>query len=189
MITNAGIEIHPLAAESAKNKGIEVIGSDFSDVFPGAFDCITAFDVIEHMEKPKSFLRNCFAALRSGGYLVISTGNLDSFTFRLMGSRYWYCTIAEHISFVSPRWFSISAEELGFQIVKQSVFSHAYASLLQIIKEGIANSLYRTNRTTFRLLRRLGIGGKNVKAHPELLDHPPTWMSARDHFMVLIQKL
>jgi 2-polyprenyl-3-methyl-5-hydroxy-6-metoxy-1,4-benzoquinol methylase len=184
----SGIEIHPVARERAQEKGLELIGSDFSAVVPGTLDCITAFDVIEHMESPKSFVENCFAALEPGGWLLVSTGNLDAFSFRLMGSRYWYCTIAEHISFVSPKWFSILAEDLGYQTVKQAAFSHADASLLQHVQQSANNILYRTSGSSFRLLRKLGMGGKDVKAHPKLLEHPPGWMSARDHFMILVQK-
>lgn len=182
----SGIEIHQSASERAKQKGIEVIGSDFSEVTEG-FDCITAFDVIEHVEQPMAFLDHCLAAVRPRGWVLVSTGNLDAFSFRMMGSRYWYCTIAEHISFLSPVWFR-AVEQKGGCIVKRAMFAHGRASALRQLREAANNVLYRTNPWAFRTLRKLGFGGKSVHVFPELADHPPLWGSARDHFMVLVQK-
>jgi len=182
-----GIEIHAAACDRAEKKGIKIIGNDFSTL-TGSYDCITAFDVIEHVEKPQAFLGECLAALKSGGWIIISTGNLDALSFRLMGGRYWYCTIAEHISFLSPKWFSVLADDRNFRIVRQIRFAHTKTSLSRTIREAAINLLYRVARPGFGVLRKLGMGGKNVKEFPELAEHPPSWASAPDHFMVLIQK-
>lgn len=182
-----GIEIHSAARKRAERKGIEIIGNDFSTV-SGNFDCITAFDVIEHIERPGKFLNECLAATKPGGWVLISSGNLDAFTFRLLGSRYWYCTIAEHISFVSPVWFLKIASALNYQIVRKATFSHGRTSRSRYLKELASNLMYRFGSSGFRILRILGMGGKNVKAFPELTDHPPPWTSAHDHFMVMIKK-
>lgn len=183
----SGIEIHPVACNRAREKGIEIIGNDFSSV-RGHFDCITAFDVIEHVARPKSLLVNCLAALKPGGWLLFSSGNLDSSTFRWMGSRYWYCAIAEHLSFVSPSWFSRLGDELGFRIMNYAVFAHHDASWLTRIREAASNVLYRTMPAAFHALRSSGVGRRNAKSFPELAEYPPSWISARDHFIVLLQK-
>ncbi len=182
-----GIEIHTAARHRAEQKGVDVIGRDFSAIV-GTFDCITAFDVIEHVERPTSFLSDCLAAVKTEGWVVISTGNLDAFTFRLMASRYWYCAIAEHISFVCPTWFSSLTGSLDFRIIKQTDFAHSNTSQLGRIREAANNLIYRFGGPAFGTLRKFGMGGKDVKAHPELADHPPVWGSARDHFMVVLQK-
>ncbi len=182
-----GIEIHPAARSRAKMKGIELIGSDFSAI-AGTFDCITAFDVIEHVEAPKSFLHNCLAAVRPGGCILLSTANFDSLTFRLMGSRYWYCTIPEHISFISPVWLAKLARQFDYQMLRQAEYSHAHTSKVGRIRQALSNFLCRVSPSTFRALRRLGFGRKRIGAHSELADHPPPWTSARDHFLALIQK-
>lgn len=182
-----GIEIHPEAAERARAKGVVVVGSDFS-ALSGSFDCITAFDVIEHVERPHAFLKDCLSALKQGGLLLISTGNQDALVFRLMGSRYRYYTIAEHISFVSPKWFSRWSESLGYEIEVRTSFSHGGGAFRQSLKEAAINLLYRFFPGGFRLLRRSGFGGKDTVVHPELADHPPVWSNVRDHFMVLARK-
>lgn len=183
-----GVEIHPKARLLAEQKGISLIGSDFSDL-KGNFGFITAFDVIEHVEDPAIFLRKCLNALRPGGCLLISTGNFDSFTFRMMGSRYWYCTIAEHISFVSPRWFLKHFSEMGCKCEKLITFAHDEASIGRRIKEIFMNALYWIHPSIIGALRRFGLGKKNIAKHPILAETPPGWVSASDHFMVLLRKL
>ena len=44
----------------------------------GGFDCLVATELIEHLENPRHFLRQCFSALRPGGLLLLSTPNVDS---------------------------------------------------------------------------------------------------------------
>ena len=44
----------------------------------GKFDCVTALEMIEHLENPRQLLRQCFAALRPGGVLIVSTPNIES---------------------------------------------------------------------------------------------------------------
>lgn len=183
-----GIEIHSEAYRRAEQKGVQMVGREFSRVGADCFDCITAFDVIEHVHHPRLFLVNCLAAIKPRGWLIVSTGNLDAVTFRLMGSRYWYCTIAEHISFASAVWFNQLTEALGVRIVKQVYFSHSSASLATRLAETTKNLLYRTSPSVFAALRMLGMGGKKTSLHAELADHPPRWLSARDHLIVLVQK-
>lgn len=183
-----GIEINASARARAEQKGIEILGSDFS-ALAGRFDCITAFDVIEHVEQPKAFLANCLSAVTPGGLVVISTGNLDSFTFRLMGSRYWYCAIAEHISFVSPAWFTGLAGPLNYRITRQTNIVHGRTTFLKKIWQTTSNLLYRGLPTIFHALRKLGLGRREATIYPELADYPPSWGSANDHFVILLEKL
>lgn len=182
-----GIEIHPEAGQRASRLGIELIGKDFSSI-KGSFDVITAFDVLEHVEQPRRFVENCLNACAPGGGVIISTGNLDAWSFRFMGSRYWYCTIAEHISFVSPVWFSRIQEEIEFDIARESFFAHESVAWAKRLEEVVGNLLYKSFPWGVKTLRKLGAGGKNVLAHPELAEHPPYWGSACDHFMVLLVK-
>lgn len=182
-----GIEIHPAARQRARDKGIEILGDDFSAV-SGSFDMVTAFDVIEHVECPGKFLEDCLAATNQNGFVLISSGNLDAMSFRLMGARYWYCTIGEHIAFVSPRWFSNGAVATQYRILQQQFFIHGDPQWPRRMRDAGVNLAYRFGGAGFRTLRKRGMGGKDIKTHPALADHPPGWLSAKDHVMVLMQK-
>lgn len=184
-----GIEIHKLASLRAEEKGVNVIAPDYEDII-GIYDCITSFDVIEHVRNPEDFLVKCSRSVRSGGYVLISTGNLDALTFRMQGANYWYSTISEHISFISPRWIKLKAEKFNFEIESMVYFSHAEIRSVPIIcKEAVLNILYWMSPATMGWLRRMGIGQKRFLKHKELINHPPSWFTAKDHFMVLLKKL
>lgn len=54
------------------------LNQGFADAFAERFDAITAVEIIEHLENPRHFLRQCFALLRPGGRLILTTPNIDS---------------------------------------------------------------------------------------------------------------
>jgi len=42
------------------------------------FDCITMFDVIEHIEEPIGFVKRCYDLLKPNGIIAITTPNADA---------------------------------------------------------------------------------------------------------------
>jgi SAM-dependent methyltransferase len=54
------------------------LNQHFPDHFRAMFDCVIAMEIIEHLENPWHFLRQCFFVLRPGGLLVVSTPNIGS---------------------------------------------------------------------------------------------------------------
>jgi len=61
---------------------------DINDLPPGAFDVITAFDILEHAQDPLQTLRAWADRLRPGGILALTTPDTDSLLGKLMGSRW-----------------------------------------------------------------------------------------------------
>ena len=106
----------------------------------------------------------------------------------LMGSRYWYCAIAEHISFLSPDWFRKAAEKLGLERKRIEMFSHKNVGWLIRVSEVVKNFVHKFLPSVWRTLRRSGIGGFDCSRHPLLAEHPPSWLSAQDHMIVLLRK-
>ncbi|WP_072659212.1 class I SAM-dependent methyltransferase [Mariprofundus micogutta] len=190
-----GVEIHQQAASRARKLGVDIIGNDFDslDSLKQQFHIVTSFDVIEHSFDPKSFLKALANVTTRDGEIIITTGNSHAASWKLMGSRYWYCTIGEHLSFINPEWCEYVAHECGLQVAEVQYFSHAQRARLSIankIKETMINLVYRFTPFLLRFARKLGLGGKTITAQfPELLDSPPIWSTARDHFIVRFKKL
>jgi 2-polyprenyl-3-methyl-5-hydroxy-6-metoxy-1,4-benzoquinol methylase len=186
----SGIEIYPEAVRRAEEKGIRVIGRDFSNLekLDEEYDAVVTMDVIEHVLNPHFFLRSLAVAARPGGLIIISTGNTDALSWKIMGSRYWYCTIAEHISFINPRWCKQAAQCVGLKLELMTTFSHSDAALPHRLVECAKNFFYRLSPASAAWLRRWGLGGKEAKRHESLAWHPPCWISARDHFITLFRK-
>lgn len=91
--TNAsGIDIDPSQVETCRKRGFDVALIEDSKAFlhenAGKFDQILAFDLIEHIprEAQLEFVAAMAGALRSGGTLLATTPNANSF----LGMRYRY---------------------------------------------------------------------------------------------------
>lgn len=189
-----GIEINKYAANRAGKRGITIIDRNLETLsdLNYLFDVIVAFDIIEHVTDPKTFLKSLSNIVRSGGMVIVSTGNTHSLSWRLMGSRYWYCTIAEHISFINPAWCERVAPEFIFdvkRIVKYSHVENLNFGLGYKIKELSRNLLYKSIPCFAAWLRSMGVGKRKACQHSELKHFPPSWMSAKDHFIIEFRKL
>jgi hypothetical protein len=107
-----------------------------------------------------------------------------------MGSNYWYCSIAEHISFICPKWLESYCEKNSASIEEQKLFCHkkgAEKTSAQFV-DFLKNFLYKVTPNTFAMLRKMGMGGDFARSNHELLRYPPNWTSAKDHFVTIIRK-
>jgi len=59
------------------------LNEPFASSLSGRYDLITAMEVIEHLESPALFLRQCRELLNPGGRLVLSTPNIECAPGRL----------------------------------------------------------------------------------------------------------
>lgn len=187
-----GVEMHEEAARRARNRGVDVVCTDFAGLSELQInaDAALAVDVIEHSPDPREFLASLVSNVRPGGYIVVTTGNSEALSWRLMGSRYWYCHIAEHLTFISPAWARQVAPRLGLTVEHLGFFSHADGArpLARVFYESSSNFLLRFAPRLFAALRRHGVGGIDLERFPGLAYAPPYWMTAKDHLMVCFQR-
>ncbi len=59
------------------------LNDDFAHVVDGPFRVATAIEVIEHLENPRHFLRECRKLLSSDGILLVTTPNIECVPGRL----------------------------------------------------------------------------------------------------------
>lgn len=71
------------------------LNGNFSAQFDQRFDSIVAMEIIEHLENPRHFLRECRHLLRPGGVMLLTTPNPDSPVSKALYIREGY-----------PGWFS-----------------------------------------------------------------------------------
>ena len=61
---------------------IPFFAADLNDHFSagreGVFDIVFASEIIEHLENPRHFARQCFKLLKPGGKVILSTPNVDT---------------------------------------------------------------------------------------------------------------
>lgn len=188
-----GIEIHNKAVEKAKERGVKIIAQDFDGLqyLESQFDVIVAFDVIEHVINPQLFINDLVKVVSPRGMIVIGSGNTDALSWRFMGARYWYCTIAEHLSFINPKWCRYVATENHLIVEDMYMFSHVNpvnAGWVIRLNELARNCLYRISPALAAALRSAGLSKQNITDYPQLKYMPPTWLTAKDHFVVKFQR-
>lgn len=183
----SGIEIHSEACKRAEKKGVAIIGHDFSEA-SGQFAMVTAFDVIEHVDNPSFFIKQCLDSVSPNGYVLISTGNFNSPTFIFLKNLYWYCSLPEHISFLSPQWFLNQQASQHFRVKHFEAFSHFDSSLFLKAREFIVNTIFWFNPNIVRVIRNIRRRMRSASEQELLPEHPPGWGSSRDHFIILLQK-
>ncbi len=98
----------------------------FATELGGPYDAVVAVEIIEHLESPAAFLRECKALLRPGGVLVVSTPNLDSAL-----SRVRFLTTGR------PSWFTPESAlgEEGHISPQFTWFMHAHAQRAGLVIE------------------------------------------------------
>ncbi len=189
--SRSGIEIHEEAGNKAQGHGIQIIGKDFAGLkdIAATFDAVTSFDVIEHAQNPLEFLKDIARLTNEGGIIILSTGNSDALSWKILGSRYWYCTIGEHLSFINPRWCEWAGKQLGLEIKQVIKFSHGNVSWKFRVGEVVKNLFYWLFPQGYSILRKMGMGGDEFRTYKEMLIHPPGWISANDHFICIYTKI
>lgn len=114
-----GLEVSEEVADFARRTfGIEVIAGtlDEANLSPESFDCITMYDLVEHLINPRTYLREAFRLLRPRGLLVVETLNTDSLNSQEQGLDWHYIMPVEHIHYFSELGLLKLLRDVGFSI-------------------------------------------------------------------------
>jgi len=88
------------------------------------FDIVFALDVIEHLVRPKAFLKEAYRVLRDEGVLIIST------PLRTVMQRIYDAMlgIRDHISLFTLNELMAVLEDTGFEVINVAINSLVYNS-------------------------------------------------------------
>jgi 2-polyprenyl-3-methyl-5-hydroxy-6-metoxy-1,4-benzoquinol methylase len=114
-----GVETSPIAAEQARRLTGGTIHAgtlDTADFPDGYFDVVTLWDVIEHLQDPRAYLERVGRLLRSSGILSVTTPNIRSVAFRLLGPSWIPVGPNDHLYYFAPRTLARLLSECGFSI-------------------------------------------------------------------------
>ena len=185
-----GIEPARRAAEEARKKGIRIVGAtvDTVGVLPERPGTITLFDVLEHVAEPLNFLGKLKSLLAPGGSILVMTGATDTLPWQTFGRHYWYCSLPEHVSFFSLRWFRWAAEELDLKVERH----HYLSSESRVIRRWAKQLLQISASTVVRRLREAGWSEQTLASIPGIRRVArwrgvPWWNQAMDHIMILLR--
>lgn len=114
----SGVEISSYAAEEARGFGLDVRTGvlDEAGYEDGSFDCVTMWDVLEHVPDPTRHMLEVRRVLADGGLVVIGTPNLGHTQFRLKRERWRHLKPAEHIFYFQQASMQRLLDKSGFEM-------------------------------------------------------------------------
>ena len=125
-----GIEPSPVAVRRAATRvpGAVAVGSIYDEHPPFArkFAAITLFDVIEHLDAPRQALDRCRQWLKPDGLLFLTSPDSGSAVARLLGRRWHYFDLDQHVSIFSRSTLSRMLVDAGFTVIADRTFGRRY---------------------------------------------------------------
>ena len=100
----SGIEASRQAVSACKSRfGIDLIHGMLEDmpleIHQEKYDVITMFDIIEHVRQPLEMMQKASTLLKKGGILVVTTPNIESWTSKILQSRWWSYRLMHNVLF------------------------------------------------------------------------------------------
>ena len=113
-----GLEPMDKAREQDRKKlGCEIDKEPFKSSPTVGFDVITAWQVIEHVDKPGELFDQIHMNLKPGGFFAVSTVNLESWQARLFGSNWLHLDPPRHLWVGRRKEVEKLLEKHGFKVV------------------------------------------------------------------------
>ena len=115
-----GIEVNEEVARIGRERfGLTVDSSPeaIMSIERESLDVIAMWDVVEHLQRPRSVLASCAKGLRPGGLLCLTTGDIGSLLARTMGRRWRLINPPQHIAYFSRDTLTALLHECGFDVL------------------------------------------------------------------------
>lgn len=115
-----GIEISGEAAKYSRDRGHHVFcGEVTGDILKkiGNVDIIAMFDVIEHLPNPVETISLLDKYLNEGGFIIIVTGDIDSFLAKMMKKKWRLMMPPQHTFFFSKTTLESVMHKFNYEII------------------------------------------------------------------------
>lgn len=139
-VHSSGIDIlnPPGYSDSEKWEFLNLdLDSEWADGFNKSkvnqFDVVLAFDIIEHLSSPYSFLRSCHSMMSKEGVLVLTTPNIGSWE-RLVKPENWSgCIDPQHKTLFNLYSLKFMLGRVGFDVVNSKAPIRSLGALNKIL--------------------------------------------------------
>lgn len=156
-----GVEPSEWAAARARGRGLDVTNGHVEDapLDPSSLDLVTACDVVEHLEDPRSVMRMIVTALRPGGVVYLTVPDAGSPIARALGRR-WWSVLPMHLQYFTRDSMRAMLDSLG--LVAIEVRTHAKAFTARYYAERLAAFAPPVGRVVLATAERAGVADRVV---------------------------
>ncbi|MFT6246518.1 MAG: 2-polyprenyl-3-methyl-5-hydroxy-6-metoxy-1,4-benzoquinol methylase [Salibacteraceae bacterium] len=148
--------------DEAKKRGWEVYGTEYTDEAvkicsdkgfninkgkldpgnydPEAFDIVTSFEVLEHINNPIEEVGNFNSILRKGGLVYLTTPNFNSLLRYRLKAEYNVIGYPEHLSYYTPKTIKLLFNSSGFK--KKKIKTTGYSKTRLKTSQGQSDQAY-----------------------------------------------
>jgi SAM-dependent methyltransferase len=127
-INGVGLEPSTQLVRVGKERfGVNLIEGTLGQFQPktSPFDLITFLEVIEHMQCPREEIELASRCLTQKGKVLLVTPNINSFSARCLGKRWWSFR-QMHIQYFSARSLDSLMKSLGFRLIWSGCFFKSF---------------------------------------------------------------
>lgn len=116
--TVEGVDISADAISYARREfQLRVAEIDFLEYFPeNSINVICMWDTLEHVQSPHAYIKKATSLLGRGGFIAITTGDIDSIVARMRGAQWRQIHPPTHLHYFSKRTLANLLERHGFKI-------------------------------------------------------------------------
>ena len=181
-----GIDISEKNRDLARKKGITFLYDSLdSKIISNNFDLIIALDFIEHVDSPKDIINVISKLLTPGGYVIIETGNADSFFAKYLKEDWSYTAVYGHLCVLTPPTLSQLAAEADITEVSMKTGWHAMPTLGMTSYRNILSFGFHTFKVLYRFVAPLA---ERVEYLSKLYQHAPPGAPHADHMIFVGRK-
>ena len=119
--TTEALEPSLPCATRLRARGHRVLDGSLLDIPKETYDCLTMWEVLEHVPNPEETLLDVWNVLQPGGVLGLvvpnewTPGQLEA--CRRFGVSRWWIAAPEHLNYFTPKTLQLVARRAGFQQV------------------------------------------------------------------------
>ena len=121
-IFGKGLDFDLSSVNFCKSLGLQVSNKDITEEKDHNYDLITMFDVIEHLHNPLQLMLSLVKKLKKGGYIVMFTPNINSFSNIMMGFNHNNFSIFDHVCFYNEKSINYLCKKSKLKLIKVDYF-------------------------------------------------------------------
>jgi 2-polyprenyl-3-methyl-5-hydroxy-6-metoxy-1,4-benzoquinol methylase len=153
-ISELGLDVHVGTLESA-------------DFEPASFDVVYSNAVLEHVPSPSAVIREASRLLRDGGLFYADTVNLDSYTWRFLGSRWKLFDPRMHLSMFTPATLEAFCTQADLAVRRITTHGVRFHATRQDSPRGFNRLVDELRKTPYSLAARYNRKGDNIAIYAE----------------------